>query len=107
MIALRQLVLFDNDCSSASIVATISVVEESDQLDELVLALLRAFRALVGVAAQSLAHLPEDVSLGQFRALVLLAEHGTMTVGALATHLGTHPSTTTVVFSIGSSPRRW
>jgi DNA-binding MarR family transcriptional regulator len=67
----------------------------AQSVDELVPALLRASRALVGVAAQSLAQLPEDVSLGQFRALVLLAEHGTMTVGALATHLGSHPSTAT------------
>jgi DNA-binding MarR family transcriptional regulator len=67
----------------------------AQSVDELVPALLRASRALVGVAARSLAYLPEDVSLSQFRALVLLAEHGTMTVGALATHLGTHPSTTT------------
>ncbi len=58
-------------------------------------ALLTASRALVAVAARSLAAVDADVTLPQYRALVVLAEHGTRRVGELAEALGTHPSTAT------------
>jgi DNA-binding MarR family transcriptional regulator len=57
-------------------------------------ALLRASRALVGIAAQSL-DLPDDVTLPQFRVLVLLASRGEQRVGELAIELAVHPSTAT------------
>jgi DNA-binding MarR family transcriptional regulator len=63
--------------------------------DELVDAALRASRALVGVAARSLAVLDDDVTLVQYRALVVLASRGPMSAGALADLLGSHPSTVT------------
>src|SRR3954452_7970146 len=56
-------------------------------------ALLLASRALVGVAAHSLADLPDDVTLPQFRVLVLLSSRGALTTGDLADALGVHPST--------------
>jgi DNA-binding MarR family transcriptional regulator len=56
---------------------------------------LLASRALVGVAARSLAAVEDDVTLAQYRALVLLASRGEQNVGALARALSIHPSTTT------------
>jgi DNA-binding MarR family transcriptional regulator len=64
-------------------------------LDEDVDAMLRASRALVGVAARSLANLPDDLTLPQFRVLVLLAQHGASYAGVLAEALGVHPSSVT------------
>src|SRR3954467_13124765 len=58
-------------------------------------AVLVASRALVGVAARSLAAFEDVVPLPQYRALVLLASRGEQNVGSLADALGTHPSTTT------------
>lgn len=57
-------------------------------------ALLTASRALVAVAARSLAG-TEDVTLPQFRALVLLSLRSRTTVSDLAEALGVHPSTAT------------
>ena len=63
--------------------------------DALVDAALRASRVLVGVAARSLAVLDDDVTLPQYRALVVLASRGPLNPGALAELLGVHPSTVT------------
>lgn len=49
----------------------------------------------MAVAARSLAGLEGEVTLPQYRALVVLAAHGPRTVGQLADHLDLHPSTTT------------
>jgi len=56
---------------------------------------LTASRALVAVAARSLAGVDAEVTLPQYRALVILAAHGPRLVGALADDLGIHPSTAT------------
>lgn len=59
-------------------------------------AMLTASRALVGVAARSLSTAaPADVTLPQYRALVVLAGRGPLRVGDLADVLGVHPSTAT------------
>lgn len=58
-------------------------------------ALLTASRALVAVAARSLAAADAEVTLPQYRALVVLAANGTLRVGDLADALGIHPSTAT------------
>lgn len=63
--------------------------------DDVVQALLGASRALVGVAARSLAPIEGVLTLVQFRALVWLAEHGPVNVGTLADAAGIHPSTAT------------
>lgn len=65
----------------------------SSSPDELVEVLLTASRALVGVAARSLADV--DVTLPQFRALVVLATRPGTTVSDLAHVLDVHPSTAT------------
>jgi DNA-binding MarR family transcriptional regulator len=62
---------------------------------EVVDAVLAANRLFVAVAANALAGVDPDVTLPQFRALVLLDQHGAMTVGALAEALGVVPSTAT------------
>lgn len=56
---------------------------------------MRASRALLGVVARSLAPVLDQVSLAQFRVLVLLSELGPMRSGLLAENLGVHPSTFT------------
>ncbi len=57
-------------------------------------AALRASRALVAVTASSLAVLG-DITLPQYRALVVLAQRGPMRAGELAAVLDLHPSTLT------------
>jgi len=58
-------------------------------------AVLTASRVLVGVAARSLADVGEEVSLQQYRALVVLAARGPQRPGDLAVALGVDPSTAT------------
>ena len=57
-------------------------------------ALLRASRALVGVAARSLADV-DEVTLPQFRALVVLSSRGATAMTDLAHALDVHPTTAT------------
>jgi DNA-binding MarR family transcriptional regulator len=64
-------------------------------LDDITDAVLVASRALVGVAARSLAAVEHEVTLPQFRALVVLASRGPVNSGALADELAVHPSTGT------------
>ena len=64
-------------------------------LDLVTDAVLTASRALVGVAARSLAVVDSEVTLPQYRALVVLASRGPRLVGELAEALGIHPSTAT------------
>jgi DNA-binding MarR family transcriptional regulator len=58
-------------------------------------ALLIASRALLGVAARSIAESADDVTLPQYRALFVLSSRGPQTVGSLAESLSVHPSTAT------------
>ena len=66
-----------------------------DSNDELVDAVLRASRALVAVAARSIAQVDDAVTLPQYRALVALAARGPQRVSDLAEELGVHPSSAT------------
>jgi DNA-binding MarR family transcriptional regulator len=58
---------------------------------------LSATRALVGVAARSLAAVSDDVTIAQHRVLVLLEGRGPQTMRALAEQLDVSPSTATRV----------
>ena len=58
-------------------------------------AVVGASRALVGVAARSLAGLEGEVTLAQYRMLVLLCSRGPQRVADLAQALGVNPSTAT------------
>ncbi len=60
--------------------------------DRLATELLRASRALVGVAARSLAPLDGEVTLQQYRILVLLADRGPQRITDLAGALHLNPS---------------
>jgi len=62
---------------------------------EVVDAVLRASRVLVAVAVRSLAAVDDDVTLPQYRALVVLASQGPLRANELAEALGIHPSSTT------------
>jgi DNA-binding MarR family transcriptional regulator len=63
--------------------------------DAVVDAVLRASRVLVSVAARSLAAVDQEVTLPQYRALVVLASRGPQRPSELAEALGVHPSTIT------------
>ena len=62
-------------------------------LDAVTDAVLTASRVLVAVAARSLAEASDDVTLPQFRALVVLASQGPQLLGSLAQQLDVNPST--------------
>ncbi len=61
---------------------------------------LRATRALVSIAARSLAVAGAEVSLAQLRVLVLLETRGAQTMGELAASLDVGPSTVTRVCDV-------
>lgn len=67
----------------------------SDPQAEILAALLAVNRTFVAVATKALAGLDPDVTLPQFRMLVLLDGNGRMTISALADALGVVPSTAT------------
>ncbi len=56
-------------------------------------AALTASRALLGVVARSMAEVLDEVTLPQFRVLVVLSTEGTLRVGTLAERMGAVPST--------------
>ena len=64
-----------------------------DDVVALTSAVLTASRVLVGVSARSLAATEEQVTLPQFRLLVLLASHGDTNLVTLADRLVVNPST--------------
>ena len=68
--------------------------ETDDDLADATEALLLASRALMGVAARSLSDL-NDITLPQYRALIVLSRPKPVTVGDLAEALDIHPSTAT------------
>lgn len=63
--------------------------------EDVVDSVLRASRALVAVAARSIAQVDETATLPQYRMLVALAQRGPQKVSALADELGVHASTVT------------
>ena len=65
------------------------------QLHDDVDATLSASRALVGVVARSLGEVLDQVTLPQFRVLVVLCAEGRLRSGVLAERLGIHQSTFT------------
>ena len=63
--------------------------------DPVVDAILQASRALVAITARSISAVNQEVTLPQFRSLVVLATAGPQTVSALADRLAVHASTMT------------
>lgn len=70
-------------------------MHEQEDAEALVEALISASRALVAVAARSVAGSGTDVTLPQYRALVVLASRGPRRAVDLAAELGVNPSTAT------------
>ncbi len=68
---------------------------QDGDLDELVDGVLGASRALVAVAARSLATVADDVTLAQYRVLIELASRGPQRLADLATALRVDRSTAT------------
>ncbi len=77
--------------------STTSTVEPTtdDGDDALVEAIIQASRAMVGVAGRSLAEVAVDVTLPQYRTLVVLGDDGPRRLADLAEGLGVSPSTAT------------
>ncbi len=63
--------------------------------EQLLDAMLTASRALVAIAARSLASVDSDVTLPQYRTLVILYHQGTSSVIEVANELNVNPSTAT------------
>ncbi|MGO9961932.1 MAG: MarR family winged helix-turn-helix transcriptional regulator [Acidimicrobiales bacterium] len=67
----------------------------SEAPDAVVDAVLSASRVLVAVAARSLADVAEEVTLTQYRTLVVLASRGPQNLAGLAEAVGVTPATAT------------
>jgi DNA-binding MarR family transcriptional regulator len=69
--------------------------DESPALASLIDSVLSASRALVAVAARSLSDVAEEVTLTQYRTLVVLASRGPQNLAGLAEAVGVTPATAT------------
>jgi DNA-binding MarR family transcriptional regulator len=76
-------------------IATMRRPPDPSAATEAVEALLLASRAIVGIAARSLAEVDPDVTLPQFRTLVVLAARGPQRLADIAGELGVAASTGT------------
>ena len=65
---------------------------DDERLSHQVDAVLRASRALVGIAAMSLAAVEDVVTVPQWRVLVLIHTRGPMNLASVAAELGVNPS---------------
>ena len=68
---------------------------DSQPLESVVDAVLSASRVLVAVAARSLSDIAEEVTLTQYRTLVVLASRGPQNLAGLAESVGVTPATAT------------
>lgn len=73
----------------------VAMRSQEDELDAAVDETLTASRALMGLVARSLAEVLEQVTLSQYRVLVVLCAAGPLRSGDLAERLGVHQSTLT------------
>jgi DNA-binding MarR family transcriptional regulator len=73
---------------------TESVAANEDSVDLITDALLTASRLLVAISARSIAHVDENITIPQFRTLVILSNYGPMNLATLAGQLGVQPSAT-------------
>jgi DNA-binding MarR family transcriptional regulator len=76
-------------------VSTASDGPTDDRLEGQVDAVLSATRALVAIAARSLAPVDEQLTLSQWRVLVVVSEHDSASMHEVARSLGVHASTAT------------
>ena len=80
-------------CKAALVPSEADRIGVADADAELIDAFVVASRALVGIVARSLAGAGQDVTLPQYRALVILSTEGPQRIIDLATHLGVTAST--------------
>lgn len=80
-------------CKAALVPSETDHAGVADADAELIDAFVVASRALVGIVARSLAGAGQDVTLPQYRALVILSTEGPQRIIDLATHLGVTAST--------------
>lgn len=80
-------------CNDGSVTALPSTSPSLDDDRALVDAFIGASRALVAVAARSLSDLGDDITLPQYRVLVVLATRGPQRAADLAASLDVTPST--------------
>jgi DNA-binding MarR family transcriptional regulator len=73
----------------------VTMRSQEDELDAAVDETLTASRALVGLIARSLVEVLEQVTLSQYRVLVVLCAAGPLRSGELAERVGVHQSTLT------------
>jgi DNA-binding MarR family transcriptional regulator len=96
MVAVRFSVARGNNLSMRDLASHDALsADASTTADELVDTVLAASRALVAVAARSLAAAGDEVTLPQYRALVVLAVRGPQGTAELAAELAVNPSTVT------------
>lgn len=69
--------------------------DASERRDPVVDAVLSASRVLVAIAARSLSDVAEEVTLTQYRTLVVLASRGPQNLASLAAAVGVTPATAT------------
>jgi DNA-binding MarR family transcriptional regulator len=81
--------------SAMSTTYAVTMRSEEDELDAAVDETLTASRALLGLIARSLAEVLEQVTLPQYRVLVVLCAAGPLRSGELAERVGVHQSTLT------------
>src|SRR5215217_7679199 len=70
-------------------------IEPATQRDELVDVLLTLSRAIVGIAVRALAGSDADVTMAQFRTMVVIATRGPQRLVDISAELGVNPSTGT------------
>ncbi|MGB9306992.1 MAG: MarR family transcriptional regulator [Mycobacterium sp.] len=70
------------------------VTAADESLDVITDALLTASRLLVGISAHSIALVDENITIPQFRTLVILSNRDPVNLATLATLLGVQPSAT-------------
>jgi DNA-binding MarR family transcriptional regulator len=84
-----------NDCSMQSLSNQIPPDAHEPDLDTIIETVLTTSRVFVAIAARSLAAIEVDVTLPQFRLLIVLAAHGPQTLRSLAEFLAVNASTAT------------
>jgi DNA-binding MarR family transcriptional regulator len=80
-------------CNAALVPSEVDRAGVVDADEELIDAFVVASRALVAIVARSLAGAGQDVTLPQYRTLVILSTQGPQRIVDLATHLGVTAST--------------
>ncbi|CDO88267.1 MarR family transcriptional regulator [Mycobacterium triplex] len=74
--------------------STDNMMEAGESLDAITDALLTASRLLVSLSARSIGQVDENITMAQFRTLVILSNRGPVNLATLASLLGVQPSAT-------------